>query len=1259
MPVGTIHAAKEQALTFQPLLLATFTFADGTVLRLATHGLRAADGGFQYAGHDYLPRILNQDIAAVQALSDGGVDVAPQVTLALNDADGFLWTNYEQPKGFKGAKLALTFVFWNVGADDFSSDAVTKFLGICSAPQVDETQLTVTATSLLNMQAVTLPPVRVQKRCPWIFPTTKAQRVAAALDEDSWFWECGYSPDVTDADGAGGTAAARGNLDGGVPFTSCNYTKEQCQARGMYAQDGLVRITGRFGGVQWDPPQSWRGRAYSSGKFEEGLNSPNEAKYNDPVPMVYGEGWVEPVLANIVGDPNSTRFEAVLCYGEVDGVDRVIVNDVEVPFYQDGRDPLFAWWWVNRGDRDGTANPLPGWADQNGDGTGDPYGSLATIAIVVYRQLVDSQQIPRVRVLLRGPKLRVYTSDTAFTKAGWPQYLNPVWQLMELLVWAGWDYADLDIPAFRAAALVCEGLVSYKNQHGVTASHSRFQSALLLRSRRSAAEIIRGIRNCGRLLLIPNSDAGGKLRPLVRQTLAAQQPAAVAGSNDTAPIASKLPDGTAANGYPAYRFNESNIVRRGGRGTLRVLQRTNSDSPNRVSVTYQDIDNRFAQDSLTVVETDALVRNSNQEVAGSFPLDGVVHFDQARRLIGTHFAETLRGNGRNYPAGDAGGTLTFEFETTFKAVHLWMGALCVLDWDALGIANQLVRIQRIQPAANFETCKITASWHSDEWYLDTWGQEDAPRYSGQRRNGEARPPWPLLSQIGQRALTNPDPISGWERKFTIRQSDGTDGRRCRVEVTLPANTFSADLQPPFVPNQGSTAPTGGSLPGGQTYWCWLVATAPGLTSRPSAPCQISVPMGTNTNTITVPGIEWQPGTTGYHLYVGRNPFQPLQQLTATGTPTSLTFAGPIDPYLAQFPMPDPEFDRVEFRVKRVVKPGVLEFAPTAATATTITMAGAGWTVDEWAGRDLSELGHDVGGGDWPRGWGWRVVSNTADTLTLDPAFGENANSILTFAPGEKYLLTIRLKPTAWTATTITDPKLGAAVNELQGKLLRVIAGTGRGQLRTIAANTATEITIEGAWDTTPDATTRFIVEEPEWAVVHRTESIDVESLISPLGRFTVPVDGLARRPLLMLVAPVDGGGNACFEAICQVQDFYLYYDPLPTGHTQTGIHLYVDGTLAIGSDQAPRFSLLVTAAANGAKAEVKQAPAGADLTVEIRQGAALWMTLTIPAGQTYVSSTVTQINEAPDLVAGENLSIDLTAVGTTFPGADLSVTIYL
>ncbi len=1257
MPVGSIHSAKEQALTYQPLLLATITFADGTVLRLATHGLRTSDGGFQYLGHDYLSRVLNQDIAAVQALSEGGVDLAPQVTLALNDADQWLWTNYEQPRGFKGAKLALTFVFWNVGENDFSSDAVTKFLGVCSSPQIEETQLVLTATSLMNMQQVTLPPVRIQKRCPWVFPRNKAQRVAGAVDADSWFWECGYSPDVTDADAPGGTAAARGNLNGGVPFTDCNYSKEQCQARGMYRQDSLVRITGRFGGVQWDPPQSWRGRAFSTGKFEEGLNSPNEPKYNDPVPMVYGEGWVEPVIANIVGDPNSTRFEAILCYGPVEGVTRVIVNDVEVPFQ--GRDPLFSWYWVTQGGRSGAPNMLPGWTDGAGQPTSDPYGSMATIAIVVYKQLVSSSQTPRVRVLVRGPKLRVYDTDTTHSLQGWPGYTNPAWQLMDLLVWGGWDYADLDIASFRAAAAVCDATISYKDQHGNANSHQRFASSLVLRQRRSAADIIRATRNNGRFLLVPNSDAGGKLRLLVRQTLAAQQPAPVAGSNYNTAVASKQPSGSAANGYAAYRFSEANIVRRGGQSTLRVVQRANTESPNRISVTYQDAQNGYAQDSLTVVETDALVRNSSQDVAGNFPLEGVTRFDQARRLIGTHFAEALRGNPRNFPAGDPGGTLIFEFDTTFKAVHLWMGALCVLDWDALGIANQLVRIQRIQPAANFETCKITASWHSDEWYLDTWGQEDAPRYSGQRRNGEARPPWPLLGQVGQRALANPDPLTGYERYFTPIQNDTGDGRRFRVEVTLPTNTFGPDLAPPFVPTQGSTAPTGGSLPGGQTYWCWLVAQGTGLVSRPSQPCVIEVPLGTNTNTISVPGIEWQSGTELYSLYVGTDPFRPLYQSSALGAPPAVTFAGPIDPYLAISPMPDPEFNAIEIRLKRLVRAGVAEIVPTAATATTITVDGAGWTVDEWAGYDVSELGHDQGGYDWPRGWSWRVLSNTADTLTLDAGYGPTASGILTFDPGQKYRLVFRTKPSAWNAKSVTEPKLGLAAGELEGKLVRMIAGRGRGQVVTIAGNTADTISLETPWDVQPDATSRFVVEEPDWAVVHRTESIDVNASVNPTVKFTVPIDGLSRKPLLCMVAPVDGGGNACFDAMNQVRDFYLYYDPLPVGHTQSGIQMYVDGALAIGSDLAPRISLLVTAAANAVKAEVKQAPVGADLTVEIRQGAALWMTLTIPAGQTYASSTVTQINEAADLVAGENLSIDLTAVGTTFPGAALSVTIYL
>jgi len=57
-------------------MLAEFAMPDGsTVLRLATQDLTPS--GFQYNGNPYLPRILNQDMAAFQLLSQQGVSVPP------------------------------------------------------------------------------------------------------------------------------------------------------------------------------------------------------------------------------------------------------------------------------------------------------------------------------------------------------------------------------------------------------------------------------------------------------------------------------------------------------------------------------------------------------------------------------------------------------------------------------------------------------------------------------------------------------------------------------------------------------------------------------------------------------------------------------------------------------------------------------------------------------------------------------------------------------------------------------------------------------------------------------------------------------------------------------------------------------------------------------------------------------------------------------------------------------------------------------
>jgi hypothetical protein len=110
------------------------------------------------------------------------------------------------------------------------------------------------------------------------------------------------------------------------------------------------------------------------------------------------------------------------------------------------------------------------------------------------------------------------------------------------------------------------------------------------------------------------------------------------------------------------------------------------------------------------------------------------------------------------------------------------------------------------------------------------------------------------------------------------------------------------------------------------------------------------------------------------------------------------------------------------------------------------------------------------------------------------------------------------------------------------------------------------------------------------------------------------------------------------------------------------IPLWVSGTLAIGSDLAPRVAPLGNIVAAGVVLLVKNAPTGAALVADISyyQGSiwTVWLTLTLPAGSTGVSAAPSSVASAVALPAGCPLRLDITACGTTFPGADLTVLVY-
>lgn len=66
--------------------------------------------------------------------------------------------------------------------------------------------------------------------------------------------------------------------------------------------------------------------------------------------------------------------------------------------------------------------------------------------------------------------------------------------------------------------------------------------------------------------------------------------------------------------------------------------------------------------------------------------------------------------------------------------------------------------------------------------------------------------------------------------------------------------------------------------------------------------------------------------------------------------------------------------------------------------------------------------------------------------------------------------------TAGGASTLTHGSANWAANQWANAQVRIAAGTGAGQIRTVSSNTATVLTVSAAWTTQPDATSQFSLE---------------------------------------------------------------------------------------------------------------------------------------------------------------------------------------
>ena len=98
----------------------------------------------------------------------------------------------------------------------------------------------------------------------------------------------------------------------------------------------------------------------------------------------------------------------------------------------------------------------------------------------------------------------------------------------------------------------------------------------------------------------------------------------------------------------------------------------------------------------------------------------------------------------------------------------------------------------------------------------------------------------------------------------------------------------------------------------------------------------------------------------------------------------------------------------------------------------------------------------------------------------------------------------------------------------------------------------------------------------------------------------------------------------------------------------------IDGALAIGSNLAPLVSIPTDQPVGSGIFRVKEAPDGDDLVIVLKLNGVAWLTLTIADGTTSVAPTPAALVAAGPLTADGLITLDITSVGTTFPGADLS-----
>ncbi|MEI9972405.1 MAG: hypothetical protein WDO73_10335 [Ignavibacteriota bacterium] len=154
---------------------------------------------------------------------------------------------------------------------------------------------------------------------------------------------------------------------------------------------------------------------------------------------------------------------------------------------------------------------------------------MAYLSVVVPNQLNNGTSLPSVEVLVQGLQVPTYAADGSYVADQFSS--NPAWVLLDVLRRSGWTANEIDLASFAAAASYCDEEIAATDVNGNPITLPRFQCNLLLQSRRSAGDVVRGIRNGARMYL--TYGPAGVLQAKMENTIALERPTPQAWSNST------------------------------------------------------------------------------------------------------------------------------------------------------------------------------------------------------------------------------------------------------------------------------------------------------------------------------------------------------------------------------------------------------------------------------------------------------------------------------------------------------------------------------------------------------------------------------------------------------------------------------------------------------------------------------------------------------------------------------------------------------